>query len=687
MRLFDLAKKNIRSKSRAYILYLASMSFSVMVYYSFAAMSVDKHLVNKSIADQRIGSALKSSLIIIILFIIVFMITANNFFMKQRRKEMGLYQILGMRKLQIGLLFFFENFVIGLASLGIGLLMGILFSKLFSMVLIKSMNLEIAGGILFSPIAILRTCLIFLTILVLVSMKNVRTVYKNKLVGLFHGEKSKNRYKKIGFFTWFFGILGVLLLISGYLIANNFFQLVFMIQDDNQAVFFMIGVPIYILSACVLGTYLFFHNFIRIILEIFENISSIYYSNLAMISISNMKVHLRKNATTLATIATLCGTALTYIGTSAAAYSYGITQVEMAAPTAYTVSSNLYPKVEKVITGMEVAHDIEEVSTLKLKVAGVTVNSNIFGDSNSLVSVISESNYNQAKRGKKKLRTIHLKQWNHFVELTNLPRAFTKIKNISTDETVQIMDQHPIEIKRSDTQQNFLFDSEFLGFSNSVFVVSDALYTHLNGANAFSLTQFNITDENHSRDLVKKITDTISNQQVSLVSTLQIKDKQVVGNIQSGTKNELNTVKGTVYTRSSYRIRYPTLRSMQSSSGILVYISLFLGIVFMIATATIIMLKQLSEAEEERETYQVLRKLGVSNKIIKRSISQQMLVIFFAPMVIAVLDAVFALKLLTMLYPTISYMLVYLSCGLLLVLYTLYYFVTVRMYVSIIEKN
>jgi len=223
--LSDLAVKNVRTQFHGYFIYFLSMSFSVMVYYSFSSMRLDKTLVRHAGNDAPINGMLHSASLMIILFIIVFMISANNFFLKKRKKEIGLYSLLGMRKSQIGWLFFVENVLLGLTSLVAGILAGVLFSKLFSMILIKIIYLDIDRRFTFSLAAVKQTTIMFLIVLFLVSFKNARTVYRYKLVELFRAAQEGTTIKKTTFWTWILGGLGIFLIGLGYFFAFNFYDI------------------------------------------------------------------------------------------------------------------------------------------------------------------------------------------------------------------------------------------------------------------------------------------------------------------------------------------------------------------------------------------------------------------------------------------------------------------------------
>ena len=127
-------------------------------------------------------------------------------------------------------------------------------------------------------------------------------------------------------------------------------------------------------------------------------------------------------------------------------------------------------------------------------------------------------------------------------------------------------------------------------------------------------------------------------------------------------------------------LRYPNYSSLIKSSGLLIYVAVFLGIVFMIATGSIITLKQLSEAEDEKQRYEMLRKIGTPKEMIKRSLYKQNSVVFFVPLVISLLHAYFAIKVLLVLIVVPSLLLTYLAVVFLILIYLIFYFATSSAY-------
>ena len=141
--IFSLFWKNFKAQFHGYLVYFFSMTFAVVVYYCFSAITYNQPLVSRAGQDVSISGAMNFGGVLIIIIILGFMLATNHFFLLKRGKEISLYHMLGMRKSQISLLFFVETIVLGALSLVMGISLGIILSKLFSMILAKAMFLQI----------------------------------------------------------------------------------------------------------------------------------------------------------------------------------------------------------------------------------------------------------------------------------------------------------------------------------------------------------------------------------------------------------------------------------------------------------------------------------------------------------------------------------------------------------------
>ncbi|EOH60707.1 hypothetical protein I587_00595 [Enterococcus mundtii ATCC 882] len=136
----------------------------------------------------------------------------------------------------------------------------------------------------------------------------------------------------------------------------------------------------------------------------------------------------------------------------------------------------------------------------------------------------------------------------------------------------------------------------------------------------------------------------------------------------------------------NYNARYPRLRAIDRQIGINIFVALFVGMIVIIATGSILMVRQLSEAEIERTNYQLLTKLGIAQRKTNRMIYKQNALMFFPPMILGITHAVFAINVFSQYVEGADYWLAYFVCGLLIVIYLLFYFMTSRLYCRIIEE-
>lgn len=183
--LYRLASRSFMQQLRIYFGYFLSMSIAVMIYYSFSAMTYDQPLLRRASQDVRIENFLSMGSFMVILVILFFMVSANRFFVNKRYKEVGLYRLFGMSKLRISLLFFWETMVLGSISLVVGIFFGIVFSKLFSMILVKAMDLSVGSDFFISWPSIWNTIVVFFFILLLVSVRSTLMIFQYQLGSFF----------------------------------------------------------------------------------------------------------------------------------------------------------------------------------------------------------------------------------------------------------------------------------------------------------------------------------------------------------------------------------------------------------------------------------------------------------------------------------------------------------------------
>lgn len=192
MTLFSLAKKNIKLNTKHYLLYFYPMVFSMVIYFTFVSLQYNKQINESATALGKVEPAFLAASVVLLLFSAIFIWYSNDFFIRKRKKEVALYSLFGMRKKQVAQLLFYENFIMGIVALGIGMGIGIFLSKLFTMLLIKLMGFSVIANFEVSAIAIVQTLVVFIVIIIVTSIHNYRMIYRYSLLDLLKAEKLGN---------------------------------------------------------------------------------------------------------------------------------------------------------------------------------------------------------------------------------------------------------------------------------------------------------------------------------------------------------------------------------------------------------------------------------------------------------------------------------------------------------------
>ncbi|MGH0594558.1 FtsX-like permease family protein [Bacillus pretiosus] len=323
MNLFDIVQRNIRRNFKEYILYFVSLASSMLIYFIFASLRYSTQVKKEMVNNVMINSVLQSSKVILIIFIAIFIIYSTNFFIRKRKKEVGLYSLLGITKKQIGTMLFCETMIMGGFALVVGILIGSMSFKLFLELLMSLMKLNVPIHFELSIKAIIDTFIVFLSILLYTAWKNSRIIYKFPLIEMFQANHQGERMPKGSVLRAY---IGLILMGLGYILAGFFREVVNIVRnpiDPMNPIINPIMIPVFILFLVVFGTYFLFTSYTVIVLKKIRSKREIFYSGINIINISQLLYRVKGNAKLLATIAILSATALTAISTVAAGYYVG----------------------------------------------------------------------------------------------------------------------------------------------------------------------------------------------------------------------------------------------------------------------------------------------------------------------------------------------------------------------------
>ncbi|WP_152658113.1 FtsX-like permease family protein [Oceanobacillus sp. CFH 90083] len=606
MTLFELALKNIRRNMKSYGLYIGSTIFSIIIYFTFAVLKHSDDISGLAETSKQMQAIMSSSAFVLMIFVAIFILYSNSFFMKKRKKEVALYSLLGVRKRSIGFLLFFENIVIGLISLVIGVGSGFLLSQALLSLLLKLMGLSLSVGFAFSLQAVMETVVVFFLIFLVTSLLGYRVIYKFKLIDLFHAEKKGEEQPKARMIS---ALIGVLSLASAYWLA---------LQDLMTSPAWRIlglAMPLVIIGLTILGSYLLFNSVLVYVLNLLKKSKNWAWKGLNLMTSSQLLYRIRGNAKTLTIIATLSATTITAGGAIFGTYYNTEKNVEAFVPFSFMWEGE-EQDIPAALIESEVSFETKEV----------VVEGEVYDES---YHVIDETAF---------LNLAEALGWD--IDNIDLEKGEAIVVDPFYDERWQEQAE-TIELAAGDIKKVEEFYEEPLfnipTLPGTTVVVDDTAFQELDGEHtAYQAVQ--IDDFKNHLDLSKE---------------LEAKTE----NFSSAVQNYQDSIE---------------------SSGAMLFVGSFLGLVFLVATGSIIFFKMMTEAEEDKGKYTVLYKIGVSKTEMKKTVRYQVGLIFLAPLVLGLMHGTVALMAFSNLLqmnlwePIILWMAAY------TMIYILYYVMTVR---------
>ncbi|MCT1400668.1 ABC transporter permease [Paenibacillus sp. p3-SID867] len=642
MTLFSIARKNIRKNFTNYFLYFASMIFSIVIYFTFVSLKYVTAIQSATEGSTKISSAFSGAAVVLIIFVAIFIWYSNSFFTRKRKKEVGLYSLLGVRKKQIGRMLFYENFLMGVLALLAGMVLGSVLTRFFVSLLMKVMGYDAVSNFSISPAAIINTTIVFMIITLITSLQGYRLIYRFKLIELFHADQEGEREPKA---SWITAILSLVFIGTGYWLA-----LQNLLQSKAWAALGFMLTPLVILMTVIIGTYLLFSTLTVTLLKLSRNNKNRFWNGMNMIGVSQLLYRIKGNARTLTIIAVLSATTLTAVGTAYSFYYSNASSAQQANPNSMmwiSHDSSVTKRADERI-GSAAHHELlYHVSVPVLEVdADVRGLNDAFSQDIQTYSVISEHDFNELAKVQGRKDTITL-SGEEAVALD--PAYYEGISPTYVGSTVTLKpDKQEQQITFKGLKK---FSVLNMGTVYSTVVVSDELFTHLQKqTNTILLEAYGISNQDKAKQLTEDL-------------------------------------EGILPESASFTSYYHDYARGMESSGLLIFMGGFLGLVFLTATGSIIYFKQLTEANSDKARYQILYKIGVNRREVKKSIAQQVLFIFALPLAAGIEHCAVALSALSRLLhmnlviPVVICMAVY-TC-----VYLIYYVVTVRSYYKIVTKT
>lgn len=612
----QLARNNLKRNRHNFIPYWLSCVVVVAFFFNIDNLQKIIKASNQVYGNTVVSGILWFGTLIVAVLAAIFIFYANGFLMRNRKKEIGLYGILGLEKRHVARMLFYESLALTITSIAAGLLLGMVFGKLMFLFMAKLIHYPTGVGYVIYPLSVLSSILFFAALFVLVLIFNLISMHLTEPMELL---KSKNQGEKKMRFVRLMTVVGMLCLFGGYYIA---------IAETNPVkamLLFFVAVLL-----VIAGTHYLFRAGSVVLLGALKKNKHFYYQPSNFISTSALIYRMKKNATGLANICILSCMVMVTVAGTAAVYHTTESRTKKEFPTAYNKSW----EQEKGKDWLSVYRSLvmkyaEENHVTVSKLYDTKKMDLMVQEQDDGFRAVQDWDSNQAS----KYRYLLIFRQEDYAKITgeelpfslqgkeialaiehkqNLPAEFVldgisypvknrvnekklidaSIEGVIAQIVLLVADDEALQAMREDLEKARAGQSE-MGLHKRDYPINQTLYFDVQG-DAAAIAAF----EKRAKES----------------TNLPEKEQQLE-----------------IRSREDYQM------SLYQANGGLYFIGIFLGSLFLLLTVLIIYFKQISEGEEDRERFAILKQVGLSQQEAKQVIRKQLLMIFFLPLVTAIL--------------------------------------------------
>lgn len=673
----------MKSNRRFYLPYILTVIGTAAAFYIMAAIVSDpgsKELAaGTSNGPMYVSMFMTLGMFVLGLFSCIFLLYTNSFLMKRRQKELGLYSVLGMSKTNIAGIMVFEALYIALIGIGGGLAVGILLTKLVSLALFRLMRLPVPFGFSVQPIAIIIVVLFFAGLILLTLLANLAKVGRSRPVELLRGGNVGEKEPKA---NWFLTIVGVLFLGAGYAVA---------MLVDNPGM----AVAVYFLAvfAVIIGTYCLFTSVSIAVLKALRRNKRYYYKAKHFISVSGMLYRMKRNAVGLANICILCTMVMVMVSGTLSLYLGSEEQVNVYCPADVVVETTYYASsAEDHVYNEETGEETIEYHTPYDAAAMDAWFEDYFAGHKLTPSAAKAVEY-------------------YTFTAVDSEDHVSLVTAVTAETYAQLTGEAAPELAPGEALAHVPSGYKFGDGLNFLDKDGNTLSIQFVGEAQLSSAQVElntaILSQSEDDDIVLVVPDTAA--LLELVAgqengsyvwrgqyDFDASDEALAAMVDDyfAASSEGDGVDAGYYDVLRIDLRSETERDVYGLSGGFLFLGVFLGIVFLMATVLIIYYKQVSEGYEDNARFEIMRKVGLSEREARRAIRSQILTVFFMPILVAAIHIAFDFNLVVLLLRLFSLTNVKLTAlctlGTLLVfcaVYAVVYALTARSYYKIVRPN
>ena len=642
MMLCKLSIKNIKKSMKDYAIYFFTLILGVAIFYVFNALGSQTVMLDVSSSAEELIELMMtmlSGVSVFVSFILGFLIIyASRFLIKRRNKEFGIYLTLGMSKRKISMILFFETLFIGIISLAVGLGIGIILSQLMSLVVANMFEANLTKfAFVFSKASCIKTIIYFGIMYLLVMIFNTYSVSKCKLIDLLNGAKKSEKIKLKN------PILCIIIFIISCLVLGKAYHMVtveFLTLQDVKD----------ILKPIVMGavsTFFIFWSLSGLILRIAMSIKKFYYKGLNSFTLRQFSSKINTTVFSTTIICLMLFITICLLSACLTMKNSMNANIRELAPAdfEFTINMNMdkyydsfrnygyndnqiknshYTALEMFdVFNYDITKDIKEYIEINTYATpDLTMNQTLgsklveirtsfpFLQYDTKESIMKISDYNKVARfyGNEE---YSLKDDEYMIVADF--KSMVEIRNIALKNGEQInLFGHTLKPKYDSCRDGFL-EMSSNHINTGIILVSD-----------------NVIDENY---LIKN----------HLIGNYIATDKEEIIKIEDNINKLAKNPKANDYLLPSGSTKLSIKEATTGLSAMVTFIGLYLGVIFLISSAAILGLKELSESSDNKQRFRMLRKIGTDEKMINKALFRQIAVFFMLPLILALIHSVFGI--------------------------------------------
>lgn len=641
MMLFKLSLKNIKKSFKDYAIYFFTLILGVSIFYVFNAIESQTVLINVTKDTREIIKLMTdvlSGVSIFVSFILGFLVIyASRFLIKRRNKEFGVYLTLGMSKRKISMILFFETLFIGIISLVVGLGIGIILSQLMSLVVANMFEADLTKfTFTFSSSACIKTLVYFSIMYLIVMIFNTININKCKLIDLLHANKKSEKVKLKNTYlcTIVFIVSACVLGYAYYLVTGGIDTL----QTTHE-----ILIPI---ALGIISTFFIFWSLSGLLLRIFMSLKRTYYKGLNSFTLRQFSSKINTTVFSMTIISLMLFVTICVLSSALSIKNSMTSNLKTLAPIdveiyktwdlteekiakSYLYNDNMIEdsKISSRETLEKLDFDIDKYFTDVVEFNTYATNDILLKD--TLGTYLEESS--------KKYPYLRYDSFEEFIKLSDYNRAARllglKEFSLKNDEYIIVADYEGwIPIRNEGLKRN-----------TKITLLGKDYYPKYDECQ----NGFIDISNNHINMGIIIVPDDALNESIRSRNIILANYKETTKEGKQKTDEILLKVNNHPYASQTNISASTKLFLYESSVGLgamVTFIGLYLGIIFLISSAAILALKELSESSDNKERFRMLRKIGTDEKMINQALFRQIAIFFMFPLLIAIVHSIFGIK-------------------------------------------